>query len=115
MGIKAAQQISPHWFTPVGQDADDEPTQFFVEPLTERDRANYQMQVVERDGRLVLEGSVFYDIALTKVKDWRNFPADAPEDFSRSGLKTVPAAIMSEIGVHIWTAAELSEDAEKNS
>lgn len=115
MAIKAAEQFAPHWYTPAGQEGDESPTRFFVEPLTERERAGFQMRVVMRDGAYVLEEHVLYDIAAAKVADWENFPADSAEEFSKAGLKKVPGAVMAEIGSHIWVSRGLEADAEKNS
>lgn len=115
MGIRAAEQFVPHWYTPVGQEGDESPTRFFVEPLTERQRSGFQMRSVLRGGAYVLEEHVLHDIALATVTNWENFPDGAPEEFSREGLKRVPGSVMNEIGAHVWAARDLSEDAEKNS
>ena len=102
MAIKAYQGIAPEWYTPRDEEGQDEPAQFYLQPLT---------------GPQLLEVQAFFDAENTTVtgpglvlackfgiRNWNeNITGedDKARRFSRAGIQFLPAEIIAELGAKI--------------
>jgi len=118
MGIKALEGFSKYWYTPLGQDNDEDKTKFYLKPFNS-EQLDY-----------VLEGATYNDqgdlISLSPkgvkyglkqgLRDWENFCDSTGEiKFKQSEFYRLPYQIRQGIVLDLVTKSIVSEDAEKNS
>lgn len=114
MAIKAITDLTPEWFTPEGQEGDENPVKFLIKPLN-------GLQHAEIIGELRQEGEGFRITTdgITKalkygLEDWIGVEGESgPINYQFKNLKYLPGDYHHLVAGEILRKTTISEDEQK--
>lgn len=112
----ALAQLSPTWYTPVGQSDDDEKTEFRLKPLDGDEYGELADHMRLENGVLRITAEGLRQGLRLGLVDWRNFTTTNGEtlEFSRVNFRFIPYNVRADLVSRIVEISQLSEDTEKN-
>ena len=115
MSIKALTGLVPEWYTPEGQEDNDNPAAFELTPLKAPQVATLQKYFDKVTGEI--DGEGLYKAAVMGITNWRNIlnHENKPLKFSRRNIEFLPYEKLLIIGGEVLANSFITEDDEKNS
>ena len=120
MAIRAADPITPFWYTPKSEEGKDSPTRFHLRPLNGVELFGVRSSIkVEADGQLVTTASCARETLRAGVIGWENFMGpDGPVQFDVAdrgdNVNRIPFAMVGELFSEIINHSTLTETVRKN-
>jgi len=121
MGLQALNIGGREWFTPAGQDSDDNPTRFEVRGLTGSEQARLapELLTVGR-GDVILPGAAISLLLQFGLVGWDGFSDDqGPIAFNpadpRANQDRIPYQLQTELASYIFQISRMSADVKKKS
>lgn len=118
MAIRAADPITPFWYTPESEKDKEGPTRFHLKPLDGVEMFEVKSRVKFEDGNLVIPAGCARSVLQASMLGWENFiDGTGPIEFSANravNIKRIPVEMVDELFNAILNCSAVSETARKN-
>lgn len=119
MAIRAADPITPFWYTPDSEKNKENPTRFHLKPLNGVEMFEVRSRIRLEDGQYVTTADCARTVLRAGLLGWDNFDcASGPVPFDAAdrarNVEHIPFALVAELFSEIVNRSALSETARKN-
>lgn len=119
MAIRAADPITPFWYTPDSEKNKENPTRFHLKPLNGVEMFEVRSRIKMEDGQYVASADCARAVLRSGIVGWENFEgADGQVKFDvvdrARNLDHIPFKLVAELFSAIINRSTLSETERKN-